>query len=193
MKDTNTVENKAFRRIYFRIISGFIYTHKPKDLFLFTVDNWFDSKWLNFSGKALGAVGVWKAATTVPPFNPNRIKYETHFQRVTITDVEAMYRKITPKNDIHIFLPSSENLNRKLGHFTNDGAFIWESANTENNDYGSLMIYLLKDNEIWTWYVGLKNNGDEQDDWEIHQTVGISREEVRNFLLQGKKSGLAIE
>jgi hypothetical protein len=52
----------------------------------------------------------------VPPFNPNRIKYETHFKRVTITDVEAMYRKITPKNDIHIFLPSSENLNRKLGH-----------------------------------------------------------------------------
>jgi hypothetical protein len=55
------------------------------------------------------------------------------------------------------------------------------------------MIYLLKDNEIWTWYVGLKNNGDEQDDWEIHQTVGISKEEVRNFLVQGKKSGLAIE
>ena len=43
------------------------------------VNDWFDSKWLGFSGKLVGAVGVWNTELTVPPFNPNRIREERWF------------------------------------------------------------------------------------------------------------------
>ena len=40
-----------------------------------------NDKWLTFSGKAQGAIGVWKNDLTVPLFVPIRILGEHHFQQ----------------------------------------------------------------------------------------------------------------
>ena len=45
----------------------------PTEIYLVRVNEWFDAKWLNFSGKLFGAVAVWKETpTTIPPlFQPD--------------------------------------------------------------------------------------------------------------------------
>ena len=41
----------------------------PKEVYLFKVDNWFDTKWLNFTGKILGTLGTWHYGddSRIPP------------------------------------------------------------------------------------------------------------------------------
>ena len=39
--------------------------HAPAELIIVKIDNWFDHKWLKFSGKILGALGTWNRAYPV--------------------------------------------------------------------------------------------------------------------------------
>ncbi len=64
-----------------RVVNGIIRLLAPESVVLIKIDNFFGSKWLGLSGKALGAIGVWHnpsydAANIVrlPPFVPNREK-----------------------------------------------------------------------------------------------------------------------
>ena len=52
--------------------------YRPAEIYLVCIDRWFDAKWLNFSGKVLGALGVWRSRTTIPPFHPHRVLGESH-------------------------------------------------------------------------------------------------------------------
>jgi hypothetical protein len=54
-----------------RAVSGLIRRDAPSSLVLIKIDNWFESNWLHFSGKVMGAFGVAKTTLTVPPFVPN--------------------------------------------------------------------------------------------------------------------------
>ena len=40
-----------------RLIHGVVATSKSKDYCVVRIDNWFGERWLNFSGKTLGALG----------------------------------------------------------------------------------------------------------------------------------------
>ena len=42
-----------------RAVNGVFRRHSPETGVLVKINNWFGSNWLGFSGKALGAVGVW--------------------------------------------------------------------------------------------------------------------------------------
>ncbi|MCA1709275.1 MAG: hypothetical protein LC808_40740 [Actinobacteria bacterium] len=44
-----------------------------KQTYVVKIDNWFGKRWLGFSGKALGALGVRKQKLTLPPFIPTRV------------------------------------------------------------------------------------------------------------------------
>jgi hypothetical protein len=50
-----------------RIMAGAAIGHRASDLCILGIDHWFGHKWLEFSGKALGAVRVWQCRLTVPP------------------------------------------------------------------------------------------------------------------------------
>ncbi|MEP6360801.1 MAG: hypothetical protein ABJ287_00315, partial [Balneola sp.] len=63
------------------LIEKFILEKKPNSFYLIKIDNWFDKKWLGFSGKILGAVGIAKSDLTIPPFVPNRIIYEKFYSK----------------------------------------------------------------------------------------------------------------
>lgn len=54
-------------------VNGILRQNAPLSLVLIKVDNWFGPMWLGFSGKILGAIGVWQPKLTIPPFVPNRI------------------------------------------------------------------------------------------------------------------------
>src|SRR5690348_1625091 len=85
-----------------RAISAELEINAAQEVFVIRIDNWFDHKWLNFSGVGRVAFG-WNAGcrdntdtaldefrqqkTTFPPFSPNRIIAEHYFTRA----VEGSY------------------------------------------------------------------------------------------------------
>jgi hypothetical protein len=82
---------------------------QPRAICLVRVDDWIDSKWLEFSGKAVGAVGVWNAQLTVPPFHPNRVYSEQYFARTSASEYAE-----TDGVTLHRAMPSSTNVTRHL-------------------------------------------------------------------------------
>ena len=183
--------NIEFGTIRFRFISGLVKVFKPKELYVTQIDNWFDSKWLSFSGKVLGALGVWKynGEATIPPFNPNRITGEGILDRIESDTENLVSYKLRSNYTrfIHVIQPSENNLNRKIKHFSKDALFVWYSENTDANNIGCIMIYLIKNDELSTFYVSFENktNEDNTENWNVRKVVGISPDEIKQYLETG--------
>ena len=190
--------NIEFGTIRFRFISGIVEIFKPKELYVTQLDNWFDSKWLSFSGKVLGALGVWKynSEATIPPFNPNRITGEGILDRIeTNTETPVSYKlRSNYERFIHVNQPSGNNINRKIKHFSKDALYVWYSENTTANNIGCIMIYLVNNNEISTFYVSFENktNEDNTENWNIRKAVGINSNEINQYLEIGTSSPINV-
>jgi len=161
---------------------------KPDDLFVIRVDNWFDRKWLGFSGKTMSTLmfviadedpsipdprPVWKGpggrAATLPPFVPNRIVRETHLKAA-----DGWVSRTSQPERVHSLekTPSEANLDRAiLGSFTN-AWFIWFSSRSEANGRGTIMFYRVRDGStggFWSSYL-------RKDRWQVDRTVNFDRE-----------------
>src|SRR5260370_30312598 len=92
-------------------VNGDLRVHKPKELVLIHIDNWFSQKWLHFSGKALGSVGVWQRDQnlTVPPFVPNRVRSERGF-------AAPGYLEVTAPHPVHSVMESQYALHRRMSY-----------------------------------------------------------------------------
>src|SRR5262245_44354754 len=109
---------------------------KPREAWIIKVDNWFDKKWLNFSGIGTVHFPHWgrfapEAAldefsqhhTTFPPFTPNRVLRQSYFTRTPDGD----YLRGIAKRPVHQRLrqPSAANLHRRVSDFTESAVFAW--------------------------------------------------------------------
>ena len=77
-----------------QVVNGVVRRHLPETLVLIKINNWFGSKWLGFSGKALGALGVWNKPRNepadnirIPPFVPSRVVSQRSFAAPTYEEV----------------------------------------------------------------------------------------------------------
>jgi hypothetical protein len=82
---TNPNDDPQFVELVKCIISGLVSDDFPEQIFVMKIDNWFDHKWMKFSG--IGSVGFFwgmnapdtaldefrQDKVTFPPFNPNRV------------------------------------------------------------------------------------------------------------------------
>jgi hypothetical protein len=143
----------------------------PREVVLVKVANWFGPKWLRFSGKMLGAVGVWRSKLTVPPFVPARVRWQRRFRRPAF--------KVAPSGDpLHIATRSEAGLRRYLSDVAPGAAVIWFSGDTLGNGRGAIMTYVQHADSCWAWYAGwIRKNG-----WQASQLKGISRMEVLSLL-----------
>jgi hypothetical protein len=121
--------------------------HGPAELIIVKIDNWFGHKWLKFSGKVMGAFGMWKHELTVPPFVPNRVVWERHFELASSSE-----RK--DRAPLHASRPASEAELLKLSNVAPDAAIVWFSARSGTNDRGSIMCCIVSSKEQWAWYAG---------------------------------------
>jgi hypothetical protein len=150
------------------------------------VKNWFDHKWLNYSGKSIvpkryiGGLdtgreetldSAWLEETTIPPFNPNRVIYSKFFR-------SAKSRNEKVRHAIHIHQRSTENRQRFVQDYTENGLLVWFSSNTLANHRGSLMVYLSKDGIVRRWYAGFVNSGG----WELSKVKGINADTIREMI-----------
>ncbi len=175
-------DDASFVRLVSLIVDSLVLQSAPDILAIIAVDNWFDHKWLNFSGKVLGALGVWKHPLTIPPFHPNRIKVQTVYR----LSQQKEYEQIEAP-PLHILQSSSANLNRKLIHASDSGVFVWWSGNTGANAKGSFMAYIQTETDATSWYVSF----DRRDRWTINKTKNISVEAVQVLLRSAEQDGAA--
>ena len=83
-----------FVRLLQSVVEGILGEAKSGELYVVTIDNWFDRKWLKFSGigvvpfkvpaymnreDALGE--FWQDNVTLPPFSPKRVICQNYFHK----------------------------------------------------------------------------------------------------------------
>jgi hypothetical protein len=185
---TNPNDDPQFVELVMHIISGLVNGSFPEQIFVMKIDNWFDHKWLNFSG--IGSVGFFwglnapdtaldefrQDKVTFPPFTPNRVVGEYYFLR----DENMEYSPSLSAPYIHQrkLAPSSKNLHKRVTDFAESAIFVWLSSNTKSNRRGSIMVYEVKDSSAHTWYAGLSKD----EGWRVLQTKGITREQVQSLM-----------
>lgn len=181
-------DDPAFIRLLKCTIEGILADSKPVDLHVVTIDNWFDHKWLGFSGIGVvpfefpafmnleDALGEFRQQhATLPPFSPNRVIAQTYFQRqggayVEIDQRALLQGKMRKRSEV--------NLNRRIQDLSASGAFVWYSSNTRVNARASIMVYAVNSGQVETWFASFRN----REGCELHLTKGIHRDHVREFL-----------
>ncbi|HFA48578.1 MAG TPA: hypothetical protein ENJ95_06105 [Bacteroidetes bacterium] len=148
------------------------------------IKNWFDHKWLNYSGKAVvpfesgGLLPVneslepkWKSKITAPPFNPNRILWRRNY---------FISGQINGKflNRLHRNQTSEWNLQNRMADKSDMGLYIWYSSNSKINKRGGLMIYRTGFGKITTWYASFE----KRNNWKLMQTKGIEIGKLKGML-----------
>ncbi len=156
----------------------------PDDISIVRVKNWFDHKWLNYTGKQILKYDTkthpaipfvlepfWNKEITVPPFNPNRIISESFIRKkgTSNKEFEVLFHK---------FQGSTENRNNLISKKTKNGLCIWVSSNSEINKHGSLMVYQIKDSKVQTWHISIGY----KEKWKITKTKGIDKNIVQLML-----------
>jgi hypothetical protein len=156
-----------------KIFLGAIWTYHPHEIYLIKVDNWFDYKWLGFEEWYSSSVLSGGMKTKLPPFGPNRIRYQFHF-----TFSEENYLFDGSGKDIH-----GQQL--VLTALT-PCIFAWYSGNTIQNDRGSLMAYFYPVTvgaERHQWFASFRK---KEGYWDFEKGREISPGQLSHFETQGQ-------
>jgi hypothetical protein len=155
------------------IIDGVLRIVEPPVFYVVKVDSWFGDKWLGFSNKLAGAVGVQHRATLrVPPFVPSRVVSQRYFSRATngeYVDGNAA--------QLHIEQTSEDNARRLMSVVCPDAGVFWWTGSTRGNDRGALMAYLPTPDGHTGWYAELEKT----DRWRVARTVCTTARELSSY------------
>lgn len=180
---TEKGDSQEFIKIINKVMLGLVEKFQIEEVSLIRIKNWFDHKWLNYSGKSVvqfhGGAGLfdsslnneWREKITVPPFNPNRVLSELFFRMVNTEN--KMFEKI-----LHTTKDSNDNIHNRISKYTKNGLFVWYSSDTEVNQKGSLMVYRVQSDKVETFYASFEN----KNGWKIKQTKDISVSEMTDLL-----------
>jgi hypothetical protein len=193
-REATETDDSKFADTMYSIADGILAQHRPKELYVTAIDNWFDHKWLRFSG--IGVVpfefpsfmnGADAALdefsqdkVTLPPFSPKRIIRQIYFRRDGRTSVYVKQERRTPLHKKQRE-SSSKNLQRRILDISDSGLFVWYISNTLSQERASIMVYSVKNDEIETWFASFRKAAH----WKLHVTKGIDRELVQD-LMSGK-------
>lgn len=156
------------------LIQNRVKEYRPNQLYLIRLDNWFDDKWLRFSGTRMHEISIWQLdQVTVPPFHPNRIESCLYYKLE-----ESGYTSREMTTPLHIIQTSTDNLHRKITDFTDDGLYIWYSSKSKMNSMEAVMMYRVKDNECFPFYLSLSGGLN----WKVQKIKGITRNQVQEIL-----------
>jgi hypothetical protein len=156
--------------------------HDPDELFVIKIKNWFDHKWLKFSGigrvrferldskPQVALAPIFRDKITFPPFTPNRVLLQQCWGYGAGKPRRAVHRTLRREH-------SSWNLQRRVTQFAKSALFVWFSSGTKPNDRGSLMVYQVKDEEVEAWYASFKKT----DTWTLDRTKGVSQEAIESL------------
>ncbi|MGA8366894.1 MAG: hypothetical protein ACLQMT_01675 [Candidatus Acidiferrales bacterium] len=182
-------DDSQFVRLLQNVVEGILAEAESDDLYVVTIDNWFDHKWLKFSGIGVvpfefpafmnreDALGEFhQDNVTLPPFSPKRVVCQSHFHKQGAAYIETDRPILIHGQERQ---RSEENLNRRIESVSESGTFVWYSSNTVVNARASIMAYTTKKAQVEAWFAAFRNvNG-----WKLHLTKGINRDRVQGFLI----------
>ncbi|MBZ5668085.1 MAG: hypothetical protein LAO30_26325 [Acidobacteriia bacterium] len=182
-------DDPIFIELLNSVVCGVVLRSSHEELYVVQIDNWFDHKWLRFSGIGVvpfrfpaymkrddGALDeFYQDKVTFPPFTPNRVVSQHRFERRGERYTEAALR--TPPHGADR-QPSELNLHRRVGDAASSACFVWYSSNTLKNDRASIMVYTAMNGEVESWFAAFRRN----DGWSLQSTKGISREDVQSLV-----------
>lgn len=172
-----TTDSPAFAALAQRLLARAVALSDPSQVRVVRIDEWFDSKWLGFSGKLLGAVGVSRADPTVPPFHPNRVWSEQCWQR----SAAGPYVQATGVAGLHLHQPSERNTFRRLATVAPGALCFWYSAQSGTSNRGAVMCHAPTPDGYWAWYVAFAR---AEPQWRVTRRRGVSPGELA-LLLDG--------
>ena len=164
-------DDELFLEIVDDAVNGMLLQTKVAGVSVVKIRDWFGPKWLGFSGKKLGAVGVRSVPLTIPPFHPHRVLS----QRFYAYHADSLaYEKVWPPFRLHLRQSSEENFKRRMAQYLYSGAFVWYSSDSARTGQGALMIYVTIAKNFRCGYFGLERADDGQ--WRARSFRVNSRE-----------------
>jgi hypothetical protein len=177
---SSAIDDPRFVAMVGRVVSASVRALCPADVFVTQIDHWFDHKWLGFSGKFVGAVGVHNLKRlTVPPFAPRRVISQDAYRLEATTGV---YRPASVQA-LHHSQPSGDNLTRYLDRVSSSAVFCWFSGGTAVSELGCLMMYECQQDSQRSWYASFRR----ENDWIVHRVRGLSASELNHLLASGTR------
>jgi hypothetical protein len=185
-------DDTGFMDLAGRAVSGELEDRAVREVFIIRIDNWFDRKWLNFSGKGRvpfrwdtglsfynpdTAIDEFRQVKkTFPPFAPDRVIGEYGFVR----EGDESYSPDRNARLVHrqVRARSSLNLHRRVAAFSESALFVWFSSQTRVNGHGSLLVYRANGSAVTSWYASFS----KAVEWKLLQVEGIGRERLRTWL-----------
>ena len=172
----------AFIKSLNNLITSLIDKYQFDEIFIIQINNWFDHKWLNYSGKSVvqfhgghfiesALENEWREKVTIPPSNPNRILSEKVFNLKTSDNKKTV-------KQLHSTKASNDNLHNRIVDYSKNGLFIWYSSDTEKNQKGSIMVYKVQNGNVGKFYISFENN----KEWKVKQTKDIPTNEIIELL-----------
>ncbi len=176
----------AFLAVVDQIIAGLVEQHAPEEFYLVRIANWFDHRWLRFSG--IGRVPFNGVSThtaldefhqeqlTFPPFTPNRVTSQHYF---ALTN-RGQFEEQAPVQLIHGTARghSAKNLHRRVADFSRSAVFVWFSSHSAANGRGSVMVYTVCSRHVDAWYAGFQYDAS----WRLGHVKGIRKSESEAHL-----------
>lgn len=176
------------------LLNHLLVEQSPEQLWVIQIDNWFDHKWLRYSGSGIVASPFpanwnssfmdrftsvkeqfWREKLTFPPFAPDRVVSQWSFLRTNGGYIEVPLPKLPHRESRH---RSHSNLNRRVEHFVQSASFAWYSGNTLKNGRGSLMVYSVGPDKPICWFAALGR----KSGWMLERTKGIDKEQVSRLI-----------
>jgi hypothetical protein len=184
-------DDASFVEVLNSLLQGLISQHKPEALWIIQIDNWFDHKWLKFSGMGgvaspflLGGlvtpfdsvkVEFYQGKLTFPPFTPNRVLGQWSYSRIGDDYREVPFPAMPHSSKRQ---RSPMNLQRRIQGLSRSACFVWYSANTIANGRGSVMVYDLRADGLECWFAAFNR----LQGWKVQQTKGVSRDDVEQLV-----------
>jgi len=186
----NKSDDVEFVKVINRIVEGILSRTNSNELYIVGIDNWFDQKWLGFSGIGIvdfefpvfmgrddGALDEFRQEeVTVPPFSPGRVISQCYFRNKNDTE----YVQTEPPILLHKKerMRSERNLHRRIKNISDSGVFVWYSSNTLVNERASIMTYTIKNGKIETWFAAFRKD----DMWKLLHTKGINQDHLQEYM-----------
>jgi hypothetical protein len=180
-------DDPGFVEVLNSLVQGLISQHEPEALWIIQIDNWFDHKWLRFSGMGgvaspflIGGlvtrydsvkVEFYQDRLTFPPFTPNRVLGQSSYIRIGDDYRETPFPALPHSSKRQ---RSPANLQRRIQDLSRSACFVWYSANTVANGRGSVMVYNVGAGGLDCWFAAFNRRAG----WQVQQTKGVSRDDV---------------
>ena len=153
-----------------------------EDLAIVRIRNWFDHKWLRFSGigrvpfeshPGVALEALSQERLTFPPFSPSRVVAETHHTREECGDEPRRLHHRRVKES------SARNLQRRVSAYSQSLIVAYVSTGSEATGRASFMAYTSKGDAQDCWYASF---GRGPAGWQLERVKGADRDHIATLL-----------